>query len=143
MESRPLRPATKTMPRLTKAMLRKAGVEIISITEPPSRRPIRAASSKPSWTSWLRFSPTALPKTSKGEQDTLPSKAFYLGAEAPIRLPSSKRYKVGEKYHQKLVIDPETGKIARSVFDHCLAGKSINYIIQRLLRQRGSPVPKD
>ena len=70
----------------------------------------------------------------------LAKQGYCLGAEAPYGY-RIKKVPVGDRYHQKLEIDPETSKIARSVFDNCLAGKSINYIV-RDFYAKGIPSPK-
>ncbi len=113
---------------LTKAMLRKAGVEIISIKDPAVEGPFG------------RLFETLLDLLAEIQSDGiaenvkrgtrhLASQGYYLGSEAPYGY-QIKKVQVGEKYHQKLEIDPETSKITRSVFEHCLAGKSLKYIIR-------------
>lgn len=123
---------------LTKAMLRKAGVEIISIKDPAVEGPFG------------RLFETLLDLLAEIQSDGiaenvkrgtrhLASQGYYLGSEAPYGY-RIKKVQVGEKYHQKLEIDPETSKITRSVFEHCLAGKSLNYII-RDFYDKGIPSP--
>ena len=123
---------------LTKAMLRKAGVEVVSITEPVGEG------------KFARLFETLLDILAEIQSDGiaenvkrgtrhLASQGFFLGSDAPYGY-RIKKVKVGEKYHQKLEIDPETSKIARSVFDNCLASKSINFIIRDFYAKE-SPSP--
>ena len=124
---------------LTKAMLRKVGVEVVSITEPVGEG------------TFARLFETLLDILAEIQSDGiaenvkrgtrhLASLGYYLGSEAPYGYRITK-VKVGDKEHQKLEIDPETSKIARSVFEYCLAGKSFNNII-RDFHARGIDSPK-
>jgi DNA invertase Pin-like site-specific DNA recombinase len=123
---------------LTKAMLRKAGVEIISIKDPPIEGPFG------------RIFETLLDLLAEIQSDgiaenvkrgtrNLAKQGYYLGAIPPYGY-RTRDVQVGEKCHHKLEIDPETSKVVREVFDHALAGKSINYII-RDFYPRGIPSP--
>ena len=123
---------------LTKAMLRKADVEVVSITEPVGEG------------KFARLFETLLDILAEIQSDGiaenvkrgtrhLARQGFFLGSEAPYGY-QIKKVKVGDKEHQKLEIDPETSKIARSVFENCLAGKSISYTV-RDFYAKGIPSP--
>ena len=123
---------------LTKAMLRKAGVEVIGIKDPstdgPFGRVVEALLD-----TMAEIQSDGIAENVKRGTRHLAKQGYYLGSEAPYGY-RIKKVQVGDRQHQKLEIDPETGKIARSVFDHCLAGKSINFII-RDFYAKGIPSP--
>ena len=123
---------------LTKAMLRKAGVEIIAIKDPQVDGPFG------------RLFETLLDLLAEIQSDGiaenvkrgtrhLARQGYYLGAMAPYGY-RIKKVQVGDREHQKLEIDPETSKIVREAFDHVLAGKSISHII-RDFHAKGIPSP--
>ena len=123
---------------LTKAMLRKAGVEVIAIKDPQVDGPFG------------RLFETLLDLMAEIQSDGiaenvkrgtrhLARQGYYLGAGAPYGY-RIKKVQVGDKEHQKLEIDPETSKVVKEAFDHCLAGKSLSYII-RDFYAKGIPSP--
>ena len=113
---------------LTKAMLRKAGVDVVAIKDPPTDGPFGRVI-EALLDTMAEIQSDGIAENVKRGTRHLASQGYYLGSEAPYGY-RIKKVKVGDKEHQKLEIDPETSKIARSVFEHCLAGKSINYIIR-------------
>ena len=123
---------------LTKAMLRKAGVEVIAIKDPstdgPFGRVIEAFLD-----TMAEIQSDGIAENVKRGTRHLAKQGYYLGSEAPYGY-RIKKVQVGDREHQKLEIDPDTSKVARSVFENCLAGKSINYTI-RDFYARGIPSP--
>ena len=130
----------ETHATLTKAMLRKAGVEVVSITEPVGEG------------KFGRLFETLLDILAEIQSDGiaenvkrgtrhLASQGYYLGSEAPYGY-RIKKVQVGDREHQKLEINPDTSKVVKSVFENCLAGKSINYTI-RDFYARGIPSPNE
>ena len=123
---------------LTKAMLRKAGVEVIAIKDPSTDGPFG-----PVIEAFLdtiaEIQSDGIAENVKRGTRHLAKQGYYLGSEAPYGY-RIKKVQVGDREHQKLEIDPDTSKVARSVFENCLAGKSINYTI-RDFYARGIPSP--
>ena len=118
----------ETHASLTKAMLRKNGVDVVSITEPGIEGRLGRVV-EVLLDTLAEITSEGISENVKRGTRHLASQGYYLGAYAPFGL-RIKKVQVGDKEHQKLEIDPETGKIARLVFDHGLADKSINYIIR-------------
>ena len=118
----------ETHASLTKAMLRKNGVDIVSITEPGVEGKLGRVM-EVLLDTLAEITSEGIAENVKRGTRHLASQGYYLGSEAPYGY-RIKKVQVGDKYHQKLEIDPETSKIARAVFEHCLAGKSINDIIR-------------
>ena len=128
----------ETHSSLTKAMLRKNGVDVFSIKDPNAEGKFGRVTEVLVDTMAEIYSEGISENVKRGTRH-LAKQGYYLGAEAPYGYRIEK-VQVGEKYHQKLVIDPETSRVARSIFDNCLAGKSIGYIL-RDLYARGIPSP--
>ncbi len=113
---------------LTKAMLRKAGVEVIAIKDPPVDGPFGRVI-EALLDTMAEIQSDGIAENVKRGTRHLARQGYYLGSEAPYGY-RIKKVQVGSREHQKLKIDPDTSKVVRSAFDHCLAGKSINYIIR-------------
>ena len=113
---------------LTKAMLRKAGIEVIAIKDPPTDGPFGRVI-EALLDTMAEIQSDGIAENVKRGTRHLAKQGYYLGSDAPFGY-RIKKVQVKDRQHQKLEIDPETGKIARSVFDHCLASKSINFIIR-------------
>ena len=113
---------------LTKAMLRKAGVEVIAIKDPPVDGPFGRVI-EALLDTMAEIQSDGIAENVKRGTRHLARQGYYLGSEAPYGY-RIKKVQVGDREHQKLEIDPDTSKVVRSVFDHCLAGKSINFIIR-------------
>ena len=113
---------------LTRAMLRRAGVEVIAIKEPivngPFARVIEAFLD-----TMAEVQSDGIAENVKRGTRHLARQGYYLGAVAPYGY-RIKKVQVGDREHQKLEIDPETSWVVRLGFDHVLAGKSLSYIIR-------------
>ena len=123
---------------LTKAMLRKAGVEVIAIKDPPVDGPFGRVI-EALLDTMAEIQSDGIAENVKRGTRHLAKQGYYLGSEAPYGY-RIKKVQVGDREHQKLEIDPDTSKVARSVFENCLAGKSINYTI-RDFYTKGIPSP--
>ena len=123
---------------LTRAMLRKAGIEVIAIKEPivngPFARVIEAFLD-----TMAEIQSDGIGENVKRGTRHLAKQGYFLGAIVPYGY-RAKKVQVGDREHQKLEIDPETGWVVRQAFDHVLAGTSVSYII-RDFYAKGIPSP--
>ena len=123
---------------LTRAMLRRNGVEVIAIKDPIGDGPL-ARAMEAFLDAMAEITSDGIAENVKRGTRHLARQGYYLGAITPYGY-QIKKVPVGEKLHQKLEIDPETSKVVREAFEHGLAGKSINYII-RDFYAKGVPSP--
>ena len=129
----------ETHASLTKAMLRKAGVDVVSVTEPAAEGKFGRIYEVILDLMAEIYSEGISENVKRGTRN-LAKQGYFLGTHAPYGYKIQK-VQVGDKYHQKLEIDPETSKIAREIFDFLLAGKSLSYI-NRDFHARGILSPK-
>ena len=128
----------ETHASLTKAMLRKNGVDVVSITEPGVEGKLGRVMEVLIDT-MAEITSEGIAENVKRGTRHLASQGYYLGAMAPYGY-KIKKVQVGDREHQKLEIDPETSKVVREGFEHVLAGKSISYIV-RDFYAKGIPSP--
>ena len=128
----------ETHASLTKAMLRKNGVDVVSITEPGIEGKLGRVMEVLIDT-MAEITSEGIAENVKRGTRHLASQGYYLGAMAPYGY-KIKKVQVGDREHQKLEIDPETSKVVREGFEHALAGKSISYIV-RDFYAKGIPSP--
>ena len=128
----------ETHASLTKAMLRKNDVDVVSITEPGTEGQLGRVMEVLIDTMAEIVSEGIAENVKRGTRH-LARQGYYPGAVAPYGYKIKKEL-VGDREHQKLEIDPETSWVVRLGFDHVFAGKSINYII-RDFYIKGIPSP--
>ena len=124
---------------LTKAMLRKNGVEVISVTEPIGEGKF-ARVFETLLDLLAEIQSEGIAENVKRGTRHLAAQGYYLGAKAPYGYRIEK-VKVDDREHQKLELDPETWQIARDIFDSALAGNSLSHI-GRDLYAKGIPSPE-
>ena len=113
---------------LTRAMLRKAGIEVIAIKDPQIDGPF-ARVMETFLDTMAEIQSDGIAENVKRGTRHLARQGYYLGAVAPYGY-RIKKVQVGDREHQKLEIDPETSWVVRLAFDHVFAGKSVSYIVR-------------
>ncbi len=123
-----------------KAILRKQGVQVISITEPsdhntPTGRLMEAIIEDLD----QFYSDNLGEEVTRGMRESV-SRGFYLSARAPY---GYRKIKVrdGAKERTKLEIDPSQSQVVTAIFDDILSGKGLINIV-RGLNQKGITSPK-
>ena len=124
--------------QMTKAMLRRNGVELIALKDPPTDGPLGRVI-EALLDTLAEIQSDGIAENVKRGTRHLARQGFFLGSKAPYGF-KVQRVPVGDREHQKLAIDPETSKVVRAAFDHALDSKSINYII-RDFYAKGIPSP--
>ncbi|MDO8654922.1 MAG: recombinase family protein, partial [bacterium] len=122
-----------------KAMLRKCGVQVISINEPfddtPTGRLLEAIIESLD----EFYSDNLGEEVTRGMRESA-SRGFYLSSKPPYGY-GKVRFKDGEKEHTKLEIDPNQSGIVSSMFQDILNGKGLTEITKELNR-KGIASPK-
>ena len=123
-----------------KAMLKKAGVTVVSINEPfddtPTGRLLEAIIE-----SLDEFYSDSLgEEVTRGMRESV-SRGFYLSSKAPY---GYRKVKVrdGNKERTKLELEPAAASIVADIFDGIINGKGLTEIV-RELNARGIPSPKN
>jgi len=122
-----------------KAMLRKSGVQVVSINEPfddtPTGRLLEAIIESLD----EFYSDNLGEEVTRGMRESA-SRGFYLSAKAPYGY-RKVRFKDGEKERTKLEIEPNQAGIVSSIFHDVLNGKGLTEITKDLNR-KGIASPK-
>ena len=113
-----------------KAMLRKNGVQVISINEPfddtPTGRLLEAIIESLD----EFYSDNLGEEVTRGLRESA-SRGFYLSSRPPYGFRKI-RVKEGEKEHTKLDIDPEQAGVIKTIFNDVLSGKGLMQIAKEL-----------
>jgi site-specific DNA recombinase len=115
---------------LYKAMLRKCGVEVISISEPHDNTPTGKLMEAIIESLDEFYSQNLGEEVTRGMRESA-SRGFYLSARIPYGYRKI-RVKDGGKEHTKLEIDPARAPVVRDVFESVLKGKGLSEIVKDL-----------
>jgi DNA invertase Pin-like site-specific DNA recombinase len=122
-----------------KTILRKHGVQVISITEPADNSPTGRLMEAIIEDLDEFYSDNLGEEVTRGMRESV-SRGFYLSSKAPYGYRKI-RVKDGGKERTKLEIDPSQSQIVVSIFNDILSGKGLIEIV-RGLNQKGIVSPK-
>jgi site-specific DNA recombinase len=122
-----------------KTILRKHGVQVISITEPADNSPTGRLMEAIIEDLDEFYSDNLGEEVTRGMRESV-SRGFYLSSKAPYGYKKI-RVKDGGKERTKLEIDPYQSQIVVSIFNDILSGKGLIEIV-RGLNQKGIVSPK-
>ena len=122
-----------------KTLLRKHGVQVISITEPADNSPTGRLMEAIIEGMDEYYSDNLGEEVTRGMRESV-SRGFYLSSRPPYGYRKI-RVKDGGKERTKLEIDPVQSPVAISIFNDVLSGKGLTEIV-RGLNQRGIASPK-
>lgn len=122
-----------------KTILRKQGVQVISITEPADNSPTGRLMEAIIEDLDEFYSDNLGEEVTRGMRESV-SRGFYLSSKAPYGYRKI-RVKDGAKERTKLEIDPSQSQVVISIFNDVLSGKGLIEIV-RGLNQKGIISPK-
>ena len=122
-----------------KTLLRKLGVQVISITEPSENSPTGRLMEAIIESMDEYYSDNLGEEVTRGMRESV-SRGFYLSSKAPYGYRKIRVMDSG-KERTRLEIDPFQSQIVISIFDDIIAGKGITDIVRRL-NQTGIAGPK-
>jgi site-specific DNA recombinase len=118
---------------LFKAMLKKKGIRVVSISEPAEDTPTGKLLEAMIESLDEFYSANLGEEVTRGMRESA-SRGFYLSAVAPFGYHKI-RVKDGGKERSKLEIEPNEARIVRRIFDQVLAGKGLIEVAKQLNRE--------